>query len=248
MAVLSCVLFAPVLRYFCVPSQKRLEQKSDLAATPAGTSATPVATPKVIVGSISGQGTPPTKVVLSTKMGTPITFQQNKNFQQSFATWVKQGQSTQGIIRLLLQIIASERGCSIPSILKHVPRLLYYLSGSRLGDHHDIIQRANLPDYRNVGGWKSSDHQALGARQQQDRHSQRANFTRRYGGFAFHRQRVYVLLPPLGFLNTTLCFLVCVIYWRGCLPSLHRPGEPPPLYFGNLGSKLVLYPSKDTYR
>lgn len=79
-------------------SQKRLEQKADIAATPTGTTATPAATPKVIVGSISGQGTPPTKVVLSTKMGTPITFQQNKNFQQSFATWVKQGQSTQGII------------------------------------------------------------------------------------------------------------------------------------------------------
>lgn len=83
-----------------LPSQKRLEQKSDIAATP--TSATPAATPKVIVGSISGQGTPPTKVVLSTKMGTPITFQQNKNFQQSFATWVKQGQSTQGIICRLI--------------------------------------------------------------------------------------------------------------------------------------------------
>ncbi|TNM85524.1 hypothetical protein fugu_007795 [Takifugu bimaculatus] len=75
-------------------AKKRLEQKSDITATP--TSATPAATPKVIVGSISGQGTPATKVVLSTKMGTPITFQQNKNFQQSFATWVKQGQSTQG--------------------------------------------------------------------------------------------------------------------------------------------------------
>lgn len=96
--------------YFCVPSQKRLEQKSDITATP--TSATPAATPKVIVGSISGQGTPATKVVLSTKMGTPITFQQNKNFQQSFATWVKQGQSTQGIIcrssiAFMLQVIKS---------------------------------------------------------------------------------------------------------------------------------------------
>lgn len=85
-----------MLMYFCLPSQKRLEQKSDITAT--ATSATSVVTPKVIVGSISGQGTPTTKVVLSTKMGTPITFQQNKNFQQSFATWVKQGQSTQGII------------------------------------------------------------------------------------------------------------------------------------------------------
>uniref|UniRef100_A0A7N8WXJ7 Bromodomain PHD finger transcription factor n=1 Tax=Mastacembelus armatus TaxID=205130 RepID=A0A7N8WXJ7_9TELE len=77
--------------------QKRLEQKpGSVTATPAGTPTTPAATPKVIVGSLSGQGTPSTKVVLSTKMGTPVTFQQNKNFQQSFATWVKQGQSTQG--------------------------------------------------------------------------------------------------------------------------------------------------------
>uniref|UniRef100_A0A7N8XV17 Bromodomain PHD finger transcription factor n=1 Tax=Mastacembelus armatus TaxID=205130 RepID=A0A7N8XV17_9TELE len=78
-------------------AKKRLEQKpGSVTATPAGTPTTPAATPKVIVGSLSGQGTPSTKVVLSTKMGTPVTFQQNKNFQQSFATWVKQGQSTQG--------------------------------------------------------------------------------------------------------------------------------------------------------
>ncbi|XP_008294765.1 nucleosome-remodeling factor subunit BPTF isoform X6 [Stegastes partitus] len=78
-------------------AKKRLEQKpGSIAATPAGTPAIPAVTPKVIVGSLSGQGTPSTKVVLSTKMGTPVTFQQNKNFQQSFATWVKQGQSTQG--------------------------------------------------------------------------------------------------------------------------------------------------------
>uniref|UniRef100_A0A4W6FTQ3 Bromodomain PHD finger transcription factor n=1 Tax=Lates calcarifer TaxID=8187 RepID=A0A4W6FTQ3_LATCA len=76
---------------------KRLDQKPGAAtATPTGTPATSAVTPKVIVGSLSGQGTPNTKVVLSTKMGTPVTFQQNKNFQQSFATWVKQGQSTQG--------------------------------------------------------------------------------------------------------------------------------------------------------
>ncbi|XP_074486723.1 nucleosome-remodeling factor subunit BPTF-like isoform X2 [Sebastes fasciatus] len=78
-------------------AKKRLEQKpGSVTATAAGTPATPVATPKVIVGTLSGQGTTTTKVVLSTKMGTPVTFQQNKNFQQSFATWVKQGQSTQG--------------------------------------------------------------------------------------------------------------------------------------------------------
>uniref|UniRef100_A0A8C6KT71 Bromodomain PHD finger transcription factor n=1 Tax=Nothobranchius furzeri TaxID=105023 RepID=A0A8C6KT71_NOTFU len=82
---------------FCFLSQKRLEQKSaSVTATPAGTPVVSAATPKVIVGSISGQGTPSAKVVLSTKMGTPVTFQQNKNFQQSFASWVQQGQSSQG--------------------------------------------------------------------------------------------------------------------------------------------------------
>lgn len=80
-----------------LPFQKRLEQKpGTVTVTPTGTPATSAVTPKVIVGSLSGQGTPSTKVVLSTKMGAPVTFQQNKNFQQSFATWVKQGQPTQG--------------------------------------------------------------------------------------------------------------------------------------------------------
>ncbi|XP_061578241.1 nucleosome-remodeling factor subunit BPTF-like isoform X2 [Cololabis saira] len=78
-------------------AKKRLEPKPGSATTtPAGTPAASAVTPKVIVSSISGHGTPSAKVVLSTKMGTPVTFQQNKNFQQSFATWVKQGQSTQG--------------------------------------------------------------------------------------------------------------------------------------------------------
>lgn len=64
---------------------------------PTGTPSTPATTtPKVIVGSISGQVTAGAKVVLSAKIGTPVTFQQGKNFQQSFATWVKQGQNTQG--------------------------------------------------------------------------------------------------------------------------------------------------------
>ncbi|XP_029950478.1 nucleosome-remodeling factor subunit BPTF isoform X3 [Salarias fasciatus] len=79
-------------------AKKRLEQKagSVVTVTPAGTPASAAVAPKVIVGSLSGQGSPcTTKVVLSTKMGTPVTFQQNKNFQQSFATWVKQGQSSQ---------------------------------------------------------------------------------------------------------------------------------------------------------
>lgn len=89
-----------MFKYQPTVSQKRLDQKTGtVTATPTGTPATPIITPKVIVGSLSGHGTPSTKVVLSTKMGTPVTFQQNKNFQQSFATWVKQGQSTQGTLQ-----------------------------------------------------------------------------------------------------------------------------------------------------
>lgn len=69
-------------------------------ATPSPS--TPASTPKLMVGSLAGQVTPGTKVVLTTKMGAPVTFQQNKNFQQSFATWVKQGQTTQGTAPLKL--------------------------------------------------------------------------------------------------------------------------------------------------
>ncbi|XP_055083556.1 nucleosome-remodeling factor subunit BPTF-like isoform X3 [Periophthalmus magnuspinnatus] len=78
-------------------AKKRLEQKpGTVTVTPSGTPSTPATTPKVIVGAVSGQGTPNAKVVLSTKMAGNVTFQQGKNFQQSFATWVKQGQTTQG--------------------------------------------------------------------------------------------------------------------------------------------------------
>lgn len=77
--------------------QKRLEQQkpsttsntSTLTSTPTTPGTT---TQKVVVGSISGQVTSTPKVVMTTKLGSPVTFQQNKNFQQSFASWVKQGQ------------------------------------------------------------------------------------------------------------------------------------------------------------
>ncbi|XP_060724657.1 nucleosome-remodeling factor subunit BPTF-like isoform X2 [Tachysurus vachellii] len=72
--------------------QKRQEQKQQAAAasTPSASPATP-SNPKTTAGSLTSQVTPGTKVVLAAKMGTPVTFQQNKNFQQTFATWV-QGQ------------------------------------------------------------------------------------------------------------------------------------------------------------
>uniref|UniRef100_A0A669ESW6 Bromodomain PHD finger transcription factor n=1 Tax=Oreochromis niloticus TaxID=8128 RepID=A0A669ESW6_ORENI len=104
-------------------AKKRLEQKPGSVTTPAGSPATPAATPKVIVGSLSGQGTPGTKVVLSTKMGTPVTFQQNKNFQQSFATWVKQGQSTQGVVQQkVLGIIPSSTAGGAQTYTTFQPR------------------------------------------------------------------------------------------------------------------------------
>uniref|UniRef100_A0A8C1AT00 Bromodomain PHD finger transcription factor n=1 Tax=Cyprinus carpio carpio TaxID=630221 RepID=A0A8C1AT00_CYPCA len=80
-----------------VQKKKRLEQQkpSSTSNTPTLTSTptTPgTATQKVVVGSITGQVTSAPKVVMTTKLGSPVTFQQNKNFQQSFASWVKQGQ------------------------------------------------------------------------------------------------------------------------------------------------------------
>nr|XP_060501633.1 nucleosome-remodeling factor subunit BPTF isoform X11 [Panthera onca] len=81
--------------------QKRLEQQKPTATAASTTSPTNSTTstispaPKVMVAPISGSVTTGTKMVLATKVGSPatVTFQQNKNFHQTFATWVKQGQS-----------------------------------------------------------------------------------------------------------------------------------------------------------
>lgn len=53
--------------------------------------------------------------------------------------------------------------------------------GGGCRDHCGNIQRANLPDYGNLGRRESGDHQAATACQQQDRHREHAHFTRRYG-------------------------------------------------------------------
>ncbi|XP_031210308.1 nucleosome-remodeling factor subunit BPTF isoform X4 [Mastomys coucha] len=82
-------------------TKKRLEQQKPavIAASttsPANnTSSTVSPAQKVMVAPLSGSVTPGTKMVLATKVGSPatVTFQQNKNFHQTFATWVKQGQS-----------------------------------------------------------------------------------------------------------------------------------------------------------
>ncbi|XP_048869228.1 nucleosome-remodeling factor subunit BPTF-like isoform X7 [Brienomyrus brachyistius] len=81
-------------------AKKRLEQQklgtsATIASTPSSSPNTPASTPqKVLGGTFTSQITPSgTKVVLAAKMGSPaVTFQQNKNFQQTFASWVKQGQ------------------------------------------------------------------------------------------------------------------------------------------------------------
>ncbi|XP_013922486.1 PREDICTED: nucleosome-remodeling factor subunit BPTF [Thamnophis sirtalis] len=83
-------------------AKKRLEQQKQVpvvcgaaTATTTSSAVTTVSTPqKVVVGSLPRSMPSGAKVVLATKMGSPatVTFQQNKNFHQTFATWVKQGQ------------------------------------------------------------------------------------------------------------------------------------------------------------
>uniref|UniRef100_A0A3B4H348 Nucleosome-remodeling factor subunit BPTF-like n=1 Tax=Pundamilia nyererei TaxID=303518 RepID=A0A3B4H348_9CICH len=78
--------------------QKRLEQQRPTTTatttttmcttTSAGTPGTPVS-----VGQKTSQITSGTKMVLASKLSSPVPFQQDKNFHQSFASWVKQGQA-----------------------------------------------------------------------------------------------------------------------------------------------------------
>uniref|UniRef100_A0A671KD35 Nucleosome-remodeling factor subunit BPTF-like n=1 Tax=Sinocyclocheilus anshuiensis TaxID=1608454 RepID=A0A671KD35_9TELE len=93
------------------PTKKRLEQQkpsstnntSTLTSTPTTPGTT---TQKVVVGSISGQVTSAPKVIMTTKLGSPVTFQQNKNFQQSFASWVKQGQQgNSGLVQVQQKVV-----------------------------------------------------------------------------------------------------------------------------------------------
>ncbi|KFW03043.1 Nucleosome-remodeling factor subunit BPTF, partial [Fulmarus glacialis] len=106
-------------------AKKRLEQQKQIpaagvapAVTTASSTATTVSTAqKVVVGPLAGPVPTGTKVVLTTKVGSPatVTFQQNKNFHQTFATWVKQGQSSTGVVQVqqkVLGIIPSTTGAS----------------------------------------------------------------------------------------------------------------------------------------
>ncbi|XP_067237630.1 nucleosome-remodeling factor subunit BPTF isoform X8 [Chanodichthys erythropterus] len=93
------------------PTKKRLEQqKPSTTSTTSTLTSTPTTpgttTQKVVVGSISGQVTTAPKVVMTTKLGSPVTFQQNKNFQQSFASWVKQGQQgNTGLVQVQQKVV-----------------------------------------------------------------------------------------------------------------------------------------------
>uniref|UniRef100_A0A8K9UHU4 Bromodomain PHD finger transcription factor n=1 Tax=Oncorhynchus mykiss TaxID=8022 RepID=A0A8K9UHU4_ONCMY len=85
-------------------AKKRLEQQK-----PGATTSTPTSTPTTSASgtpaSLTNQVTPGTKLVLATKLGTPVTFQQNKNFHQSFASWVKQGQGSPGMVQVQQNVL-----------------------------------------------------------------------------------------------------------------------------------------------
>ncbi|KAA8585648.1 hypothetical protein FQN60_004342 [Etheostoma spectabile] len=80
--------------------QKRLEQRPGTPATTptTTTTTTSASTPSspstpTSMGQRTGQVTSGAKMVLASKLSSPAPFQQDKNFHQSFASWVKQGQT-----------------------------------------------------------------------------------------------------------------------------------------------------------
>uniref|UniRef100_A0AAY4A9F1 Bromodomain PHD finger transcription factor n=1 Tax=Denticeps clupeoides TaxID=299321 RepID=A0AAY4A9F1_9TELE len=76
--------------------RKTLELKASISTC---TPTTPVSTnPKGSVGPLTSPVAPTTKVGLATKMSSPVSFQQNMDFQQTFATWVQQCQSAKGTL------------------------------------------------------------------------------------------------------------------------------------------------------
>ncbi|XP_025745655.1 nucleosome-remodeling factor subunit BPTF isoform X6 [Callorhinus ursinus] len=114
-------------------AKKRLEQQkptviaASTTSPPNSTTSTISPAQKVMVAPISGSVTTGTKMVLTTKVGSPatVTFQQNKNFHQTFATWVKQGQSNSGVVQVqqkVLGIIPSSTGTSQQTFTSFQPR------------------------------------------------------------------------------------------------------------------------------
>ncbi|XP_037544827.1 nucleosome-remodeling factor subunit BPTF [Nematolebias whitei] len=89
--------------------QKRLEPlKPSTTATTSTTPTTSDSSPSTLTstGLRTGPLPPGTKMALSTKLGSPVPLQQDKNFHQSFASWVKQGQNngTGGVQQKVLGI------------------------------------------------------------------------------------------------------------------------------------------------
>uniref|UniRef100_A0A4W5QQL7 Bromodomain PHD finger transcription factor n=1 Tax=Hucho hucho TaxID=62062 RepID=A0A4W5QQL7_9TELE len=86
---------------------ERVEREKAQAADQAKRLAahTPTTSASGTPASLTSQVTPGTKLVLATKLGTPVTFQQNKNFHQSFASWVKQGQSSPGMVQVQQNVL-----------------------------------------------------------------------------------------------------------------------------------------------
>lgn len=70
------------------PSITAATSTTTITTASASTPSTPAS-----MGQRTGQVTSGTKIVLASKLGSPVSFQQDKNFQQSFASWVKQGQN-----------------------------------------------------------------------------------------------------------------------------------------------------------
>uniref|UniRef100_A0A670ZVN3 Bromodomain PHD finger transcription factor n=1 Tax=Pseudonaja textilis TaxID=8673 RepID=A0A670ZVN3_PSETE len=116
-------------------AKKRLEQQKQVpvvcgaaTATTTSSTVTTVSTPqKVVVGPLPRSMPSGAKVVLATKMGSPatVTFQQNKNFHQTFATWVKQGQPSTGVVQVqqkVLGIIPSTTGANQQTFTSFQPR------------------------------------------------------------------------------------------------------------------------------
>ncbi|KAM5213312.1 nucleosome-remodeling factor subunit BPTF isoform 15-T15 [Hipposideros larvatus] len=114
-------------------AKKRLEQQKPTVISASTTSPTNSTTStispaqKVMVAPLSGPVTTGAKMVLTTKVGSPatVTFQQNKSFHQTFATWVKQGQSNSGVVQVqqkVLGIIPSSTGTSQQTFTSFQPR------------------------------------------------------------------------------------------------------------------------------
>uniref|UniRef100_A0A3Q2XQB1 Bromodomain PHD finger transcription factor n=1 Tax=Hippocampus comes TaxID=109280 RepID=A0A3Q2XQB1_HIPCM len=84
------------------PKTKRFEQQAISTAaattitttTPSSSSTSNCVSTPVSTGQRTSQVTSGTKMVLASKLGSPVSLQQDKNFHQSFATWVKQGQTS----------------------------------------------------------------------------------------------------------------------------------------------------------